>query len=221
MAGRKKKNGKKKGKLIPAKILGAKFQREKTSISSSTCERKAGKRGISSFPAGFLVGISSFPRDFSGFYSTGTNFPEETSRWRSRDFFLFFGNILGNAGKFQSGWKSRKCCGWKREPPEKKRDRNLREPRIYPGFPYSRRIPGKSRGEKKGIWGDFGNFFPIGKRGRRREKGEKKQSLAPGSLPAIPKVFLVRLFFWSHPLGIPGGFFLAKTSWKENSTDLK
>lgn len=75
--------------------------------------------------------------------------------------------------------------------------------------------------QEKGDLGQFfwGDFFSIGKRGRSREKGEKKQSLAPGSLPAIPKIF------WSHPLGIarkiPGRKILqdSQAGWDQSGAD--
>lgn len=69
-----------------------------------------------------------------------------------------------------------------------KRDQNLQEPGIYPGFPYSRRIPGKSR--KRGIRGSgFGKCFPQERGEGAGKRGEKKQSLAPGALQQFPSSF--------------------------------
>lgn len=52
MIGGKKKNGKKANQSHPAENFGSQIPRE-NSISSSTCNRKAGKAGIPSFPDGF------------------------------------------------------------------------------------------------------------------------------------------------------------------------
>lgn len=185
----KKKHGQKANQSHPAENFGSQIPRE-NSISSSTCNRKAGKAGIPSFPDGFWWenGIFLDSIQLEGIF---LEFPFQGNVVVAMP--GFFWEYLGNAGKFQRGGIEEML--WREEGASGKRDRNLREPGIYPGFPYSRRIPGKSR--KRGIRGSFfGECFPQDRGEGAGKRGEKKQSLAPGALPAIPK------FFWSHPLGI-------------------
>lgn len=97
---------------------------------------------------------------------------------------FFWGEYLGNAGKFQRGgieemvpWEE----GASGTGTELTGARDLSRLSVLEENSWERQEKGGS------VAGFFLGIFSIGKRGRRREKGEKKQSLAPGSLPAIPR----------------------------------
>lgn len=97
---------------------------------------------------------------------------------------FFWGEYLGNTGKFQRGgieemlpWEE----GASGTGTELTGARDLSRLSVLEENSWERQEKGGS------VAGVFLGIFSIGKRGRRREKGEKKQSLAPGSLPAIPR----------------------------------
>lgn len=215
MIGRGKKPWKKANQFNPIRprILGAKFQgKTKTAFPLPPAAEKQEKWEFPHSQVAF-GGKTGFPWILSNWKRFSWN---SHSKETMPGFFgCFFWEYLGNAGKFQRGGIEEMLR--REEGASGKRDRNLREPGIYPGFPYSRRIPGKSR--KRGRGAVCGGMFSTGKRRRSREKGGEKAEFSSRCTSSNSQVVLVPSSWKHQDNSGEGKLYGSQGGWDQSGAD--